>query len=94
MLPVCLAHGLLMMGMACDLLTLAHKKTAQMMLAYTLAAAVNTGLNFYLIPRSGMVGAAWATCASYGLYSIVMLMFCTFNLRHPPPSAAPLHPEL
>lgn len=30
-----------------------------------LGALVNVSVNFYLIPRWGMMGAAWATCAAY-----------------------------
>jgi len=42
------------------------------------AAVLNLGLNFWLIPRYGMMGAAWATLASYALLSIVLT---AVNLR-------------
>jgi PST family polysaccharide transporter len=41
----------------------------------TLGALVNIGLNLLLIPRLGVIGAAWATLASYwisGLFSFVI----------------------
>ena len=34
-------------------------------------AALNVGLNFTLIPRFGIVGAAWANAAAYGLQALV-----------------------
>lgn len=41
------------------------KRTGYMMAATFLGAAVNVGANFLLIPRYGMLGAAWATFAAY-----------------------------
>ena len=41
-------------------------------------AIVNLGLNYWLIPRYGMMGAAWATLISYGILSIASLLV---NLR-------------
>jgi O-antigen/teichoic acid export membrane protein len=41
----------------------------------TLGALVNIGLNLLLIPRLGVIGAAWATLGSYwisGLFSFVI----------------------
>jgi O-antigen/teichoic acid export membrane protein len=35
------------------------------------AAAVNVGLNFLLIPRYGIVGAAWANGISYGVQAVL-----------------------
>ncbi|MFQ5789632.1 MAG: polysaccharide biosynthesis C-terminal domain-containing protein, partial [Acidobacteriota bacterium] len=45
------------------------------------AAAVNVGLNFLLIPRLGMMGAAWSTVAGYGLMAGLGI---TFSQRHYP----------
>ncbi len=36
---------------------------------------VNLTLNFILIPKHGMMGAAWASAVSYGLQSFVMILF-------------------
>ncbi len=41
----------------------------------TLTATANIALNFALIPRFGMLGAAWATVASYALMAGLGLMF-------------------
>ena len=43
------------------------KRTQFYPVATMAAAAVNVGLNFALIPRYGIVGAAWANGAAYGL---------------------------
>jgi O-antigen/teichoic acid export membrane protein len=39
------------------------------------AAACNVGLNFVLIPRHGMIGAAWANAASYALQAALAFRF-------------------
>ncbi len=38
-----------------------------------IAFAVNTGLNFWWIPKHGMVGAAWSSTISYGLQSLILV---------------------
>jgi O-antigen/teichoic acid export membrane protein len=43
------------------------KQTRYYPVATITAAAVNVGLNFLLIPRYGIVGAAWANGISYGI---------------------------
>jgi O-antigen/teichoic acid export membrane protein len=43
------------------------------------AALLNLGLNFLLIPRWGMMGAAWATVASFLLVAIVIAMVSTIS---------------
>lgn len=40
-----------------------------------IAAAVNTGLNFLWIPKHGMLGAAWASTASYAIQSFIVMIF-------------------
>jgi len=40
--------------------------------ATVVGAAVNLGLNLALVPRSGAVGAAWATVISYGVVCLVL----------------------
>ena len=39
------------------------------------AMVVNTALNFWWIPRHGMIGAAWASTLSYALQSLLMILF-------------------
>jgi O-antigen/teichoic acid export membrane protein len=49
----------------------------QLLLAVLLAAVTNTALNFLLIPRLGMLGAAWATAIAYaamGLFQLYHVM--------------------
>jgi len=58
----CLGHGAFLLssiGIAIS------KKTRYYPIVTAVAAAVNVGGNFLLIPRWGMMGAAWATVASY-----------------------------
>ena len=43
------------------------KKTGYLPLVFAVPALVNVGLNFLLIPRYGMMGAAWATLLAYPL---------------------------
>lgn len=76
-------HGLLIMGMACDLFAMAGKKTGRIMVAYGISAIVNVVMNILLVPRFGMMGAAWATCATYGAYLAVMLGFVLVPLLSP-----------
>jgi O-antigen/teichoic acid export membrane protein len=47
------------------------KRTGLYMVVMTLPAAANLGLNLVLIPRFGIVGAAWATLASFVLCAAV-----------------------
>ncbi len=49
------------------------RRTKYMALFAGLAALVNIALNFLLIPKYGMVGAAWATAGSYFLLSLLYL---------------------
>ncbi len=51
------------------------------------AALLNVLLNFWLIPRLGAVGAAWASCASVCLLGLAQIVF-TFRLMR---LSAPLH---
>jgi O-antigen/teichoic acid export membrane protein len=47
------------------------KRTAYYPVATTAAAATNVGLNFVLIPRYGIVGAAWANGAGYAVQAVL-----------------------
>ena len=51
------------------------KRTQYYPVATIAAAVVNIGLNFALIPRYGMMGAAWANVAAYALQMIVAFRF-------------------
>jgi len=43
------------------------RRTGLLMLAMAVPALANLGLNLWLLPRYGLIGAAWATAASYAL---------------------------
>ena len=43
------------------------KKTKHLLVAMAIPAGLNVGLNLILVPRFGLIGAAWATAASFGL---------------------------
>jgi O-antigen/teichoic acid export membrane protein len=51
------------------------KRTQYYPIATSVAAATNVGLNFVLIPRFGMVGAAWANGACYAVQAILGYAF-------------------
>ena len=51
------------------------KRTQYYPIATTAAAATNVALNFLLIPRYGIVGAAWANGAAYGTQAALGFMF-------------------
>lgn len=48
------------------------KRTAAVGAATWAGAAVNLGVNLWAIPRHGMMGAAWATCAAYAVMAAVV----------------------
>jgi O-antigen/teichoic acid export membrane protein len=54
------------------------KQTQFNWIAATAAALLNVGLNFWLIPAYGMLGAAYATLAAYALLVVVR----TWNAQH------------
>jgi len=43
------------------------RKTKRLLLAMAIPALLNVALNVVLVPRFGLVGAAWATAASFGV---------------------------
>jgi peptidoglycan biosynthesis protein MviN/MurJ (putative lipid II flippase) len=47
------------------------KQTRYYPVATISAAVVNVGLNFVLIPRYGIVGAAWANAVAYGVQAVL-----------------------
>jgi O-antigen/teichoic acid export membrane protein len=59
-----------------ELLTL-RKRTGELMLCYAIAAVINLGLNFLLIPARGMHGAAVATLVGYASLCVLILVAAT-----------------
>ncbi len=51
------------------------KKTGFYPASTIVAAAANVGLNYALIPRYGMIGAAWANAAAYGVQAALAYRF-------------------
>ncbi len=51
---------------------LIEKRTPLIGAATWTGAAINVGANLYLIPRDGMMGAAWATCLAYAAMAAVV----------------------
>lgn len=60
-----------------------EKKTSVLPGITAISAGVNIGLNFLLIPFFGMLGAAWATVAAYGL--LAALLYRKSNALYPIP---------
>jgi Na+-driven multidrug efflux pump len=44
------------------------------LLSHAIGALLNVGLNLWLIPKMGIVGAAWATLISYAYASFFFLL--------------------
>lgn len=72
-------YGFLGVAMSFDLAAYGANKTRNMMVAYLASAAVNVGLNLYLIPVLAAEGAAIATMGALLVYLIVM----AFMYREP-----------
>jgi len=54
-----------------DTMTL-RKKTMILAIVYAFGAFCNIGLNFVLVSRFGILGAAYATAATYGIVAVIM----------------------
>ena len=50
------------------------KKTKRLLLAMAIPAGLNVILNLILVPRFGLMGAAWATAASFGVGMIATML--------------------
>jgi O-antigen/teichoic acid export membrane protein len=79
-----LAHSLFSMF---SLAALQARRTTLIMAASFVALVVNTVLNFALIPRWGMYGAAYATLVAYVIEALVMYVLAQriFRLEYDPP---------
>jgi O-antigen/teichoic acid export membrane protein len=60
--------------------TIAWDRSSMALVSATAAASSNILLNFWLIPRYGAMGAAYATPLSYGVYLIALLL-CSHKAR-------------
>ena len=52
-----------------------RRRTAYLPIITVVSAAINIGLNLLLIPRYGIMGAAWTTLIAYVLFAILTWMF-------------------
>ncbi len=68
-----------------DIAFLLSRRTSLQMLAVGVTAAFNVGLNLLLIPRHGVLGAAWATLASAVVVVVLsaILSRSAFRLEYP-----------
>jgi len=63
---------------------LLHKRSMTVLYLTLCVAALNIGLNFWLIPSIGLMGAVYATVASYALLGISAYLLCPPDLRRFP----------
>jgi len=59
-----------------------HKKSVLISIATLLALVVNVVVNYYLIPRYGIIGAAWATVFSYFMLCLFHYTVATFYTKN------------
>jgi O-antigen/teichoic acid export membrane protein len=71
------------MGFMFNIGALFSKKTLLRTASVTVAAVVNLGLNFVLIPKYGMLGAAWATFIGF-LVQMSTTLFLSLRVYHVP----------
>ena len=70
---VCLAYVVYSLHNHFQVPALLRKRTVSLLPAAVCAALLNIGLNLLLIPRWGMVAAAWVSVATFAAYSFVGL---------------------
>lgn len=63
------------LGWAINQYLLSENKTKTIMFYNLLSMMLNIGLNLILIPRLGLMGAAWSTLISYSVGPVVVLIF-------------------
>jgi O-antigen/teichoic acid export membrane protein len=64
------------------------RRTGLMLVAMSVPATINVGLCLWLIPRFGVLGAVWATSASYGVGLVAAMALGRFAQPMPVPLAA------
>ena len=65
---------------------LLHKRSMTVFVLTLMAAAINIGLNLWLIPLHGIMGSVYATVASYAFLGIAVCVMCPRELlRFPDP---------
>ena len=66
------------------------KRTMQVLGITLVAALMNVGMNFLLIPRLGYMGAAWATAAAYAALCVAQFVICPKGLARLPDARSAL----
>jgi len=81
---VSLAHILLGVYAVLTYVLLLRKKTKILPVIWLFALSLNLGLNFYLIPRVGPIGAAVSTLIAYAIALFVVVYFALREFRFDP----------
>jgi len=79
--PVVLAYVFLGIGTYLELGALLTSKTGRIGVVSGVAAGINLLLNYVLIPRFGMIGAAWAT--TWGFFALAIGFFYYSHRAYP-----------
>jgi O-antigen/teichoic acid export membrane protein len=82
---VCLAYLLFSLHEHFKVPALLSGRTTTILPVVAVAAVTNVGLNFVLIPWLGAIGAAWATVATFGVFSLGGLLQYRRIARYPYP---------
>ena len=75
--PLIVGMAVMSLGTFLSNFYVVNKDSKGFMLSATVGAAINIGLNFFLIPRFGAMGAAVATCVSY----MAVFVYRFFDIR-------------
>jgi O-antigen/teichoic acid export membrane protein len=75
MLIICTAHWFYVMGIAFQNAFTSAKRAATMVKIVFCMSLLNVLLNIILVPRFGIIGAAWSTLVAYVLMCFLMLGF-------------------
>lgn len=73
MMLIVVAHIFFIMGHTSTIYYLALKNSTVVWQSCVAMAIVNVALNVVLLPRLGLIAAAWATLATYVLWSVVLI---------------------
>jgi O-antigen/teichoic acid export membrane protein len=82
---ICLAYLLFSLHEHFKVPALLARKTMSLLTPVSMAAALNVAANLILIPRFGSMGAAWASVATFGLFSLAGLVRYRRIDRYPYP---------
>jgi O-antigen/teichoic acid export membrane protein len=78
---VSLAHILLGIYSVLTYILLLRKKTKVLPMIWLVSLSLNLGLNFYLIPRLGSIGAAISTLIAYAIALVAVIYFAMKEFR-------------